>query len=573
MAWEDIGENIGDKIYKLEKTIEDLRETSYNAQYNIQESYGLDSMSETDSPDSTSSFPAILRGPVTLKAHTQVRMDNEAYEGSTLYDAVIASGPYIIVKPKTTENPITIKWILGAMHDGQIVVLEPFYKWAGDSNTTVYSLQLQTGGNINISSNITISRNEKIMLQWTENVPYYSGSDLHSSSTSGSWTVLSSPQSSSSWVGTAGSQLNMGAYSIVGAWGGTANTLGIQSDLDMNTYDIKDVDRMKFSTTAGSGSSLGISDTGIEAIYSGSNPYGMKIQFPSTNSGVLVIYRGSTEMMNINAFGTTFTDIYPDNVIMGDKYIELGDMTSGTVGTVTNNKIRLFCDSGNSDHMSIKRGSSTVVDLEGSTGNSTSFVGFTADDDLSMGTYNIDGVDQLIFSTSTSSDLPTWNTLNYGIEVAGGTSPTALDIRVPTGKFVNVKVAGTTEFTFKNNELDCLDNDLCNVGTIFTDYISKSSGNDNVRVWGHLNPISDGDYDLGSTSLYWRTLRLDEQLYTRGNIYLLGTSKFIDMSTNNLVFSSGGRVDFANDTGTPTGAGGYVRVKIGGVDKWMPYYN
>jgi hypothetical protein len=45
------------------------------------------------------------------------------------------------------------------------------------------------------------------------------------------------------------------------------------------------------------------------------------------------------------------------------------------------------------------------------------------------------------------------------------------------------------------------------------------------------------------------------------------------MSTNNLVFSSGGRVDFANDTGTPTGAGGYVRVKIGGVDKWMPYYN
>ena len=214
MAWEEIGENIGDKIYKLEKTIEDLRENSYNTQYNHQESYGLDIMSETDSPDSTSSFSAILRGPVTLQANPQTRIHNEAYDGSTLNDSIIASGPYIIVKPKTTENPITIKWILSAMHDGQIVVLEPFYKWAGNSNTTVYSLQLQTGGNINISSNITVSRNEKIMLQWTENVPYYSGSTLHSSSTSGSWTVLSSPQSSSSWVHTATSPLNMDGNAI-----------------------------------------------------------------------------------------------------------------------------------------------------------------------------------------------------------------------------------------------------------------------------------------------------------------------------------------------------------------------
>jgi hypothetical protein len=145
-------------------------------------------------------------------------------------------------------------------------------------------------------------------------------------------------------------------------------------------------------------------------------------------------------------------------------------------------------------------------------GGSTSFVGFTADDDLSMGTYNIDGVDQLIFSSATSSDSPTWTTTDYGFEIAGGTTPTALDIRVPTGKFVNVKVAGTTEFAFKSNELDCIDNDICNVGTVFTDYISMSSGNDNVRIWGHLNPISDDTYDLGTSSLKWKDLHLSNDL-------------------------------------------------------------
>lgn len=149
-------------------------------------------------------------------------------------------------------------------------------------------------------------------------------------------------------------------------------------------------------------------------------------------------------------------------------------------------------------------------------GGSTSFVGFTADNDLSMGTYNIDGIDQLLFSTATSSDSPAWSTSNYGFEIEGGTSPTALDIRVPTGKFVNVKVAGTTEFEFKSNELDVNDNDICNVGTVFTDYISKSSGNDNVRVWGDLDPISHDTYNLGGNTLRWKDLYLSDDIIMDG---------------------------------------------------------
>ena len=35
---------------------------------------------------------------------------------------------------------------------------------------------------------------------------------------------------------------------------------------------------------------------------------------------------------------------------------------------------------------------------------------------------------------------------------------------------------------------------------------------------------------------------------------------------------SGSIINF-NDTGTPTGSGGYVTVKVGGVTKYIPYYS
>ena len=201
-------------------------------------------------------------------------------------------------------------------------------------------------------------------------------------------------------------------------------------------------------------------------------------------------------------------------------------------------------------------------------GGSTSFVGFTADNDLSMGTYNIDGVDQLLFSTATSSDSPVWNVSNYGFEIAGGTTPTALDIRVPTGKFVNVKIAGTTEFEFKSNELDVNDNDICNVGTIFTDYISKSSGNDNVRVWGHLNPISNNAYDLGTNSLKWK------DLYLSGNLQVDGNTTLADSAGDSITFN--GLVNFANNysavSQTAGNSTGYITILIGGSAKKLYYY-
>ena len=216
----------------------------------------------------------------------------------------------------------------------------------------------------------------------------------------------------------------------------------------------------------------------------------------SVSSGQVLIYDGSNSWDNKS--------------LSGDVTINSSGVTAIEANTIGLTELSA---SGTASSSTYLRGDNTWASVSSG---STSFVGFTADDDLSMGTYNIDGVDQLIFSSATSSDSPAWSTSNYGFEIEGGTSPTALDIRVPTGKFVNVKVAGTTEFEFKSNELDVNDNDICNVGTVFTDYISKSSGNDNVRVWGDLDPISHDTYNLGGNTLRWKDLYLSDDIIMDG---------------------------------------------------------
>lgn len=67
----------------------------------------------------------------------------------------------------------------------------------------------------------------------------------------------------------------------------------------MGTYDVIGLDRLKFSTTAGSGSALGTSDTGIEATYSGGSAYGMKLVVPTNK--IYQFFSGSTEKVNIGA--------------------------------------------------------------------------------------------------------------------------------------------------------------------------------------------------------------------------------------------------------------------------------
>ena len=52
----------------------------------------------------------------------------------------------------------------------------------------------------------------------------------------------------------------------------------------MRTYDILDLDRLKFATSEGAGDALTTSDYGIEAIYNSGDAYGMSFRVPATKS-------------------------------------------------------------------------------------------------------------------------------------------------------------------------------------------------------------------------------------------------------------------------------------------------
>jgi hypothetical protein len=125
--------------------------------------------------------------------------------------------------------------------------------------------------------------------------------------------------------------------------------------------------------------------------------------------------------------------------------------------------------------------------------------------DLNMSTYDIINLCRLEFD-------PAGSTL---ANTAVGIDATAdeMHFNVPVGDDFKFTVNGTEEFIFKSNEVDVKDNDICNVGTIFTDYIATSSGNTMIKSIGHFDPFGGDTYDLGDATNYWR------HLYISGDIH------------------------------------------------------
>ena len=175
------------------------------------------------------------------------------------------------------------------------------------------------------------------------------------------------------------------------------------ADLDMHTYDMTSLDRLKFSTTQGSGTALGTSDTGIEATYSGGSSYGMKLVVPTNN--IYQMFIGSSEKLTITTSSTVLNN--PVSIggylSIGDNYMEYGDTTSTLVGTTPANKRRVFSDENNNDELSVKLPNGNIVSLEG--GGGTSFIGFTADDNLNMGTFDVTNIDRMLFEGALGGSL------------------------------------------------------------------------------------------------------------------------------------------------------------------------
>lgn len=135
-----------------------------------------------------------------------------------------------------------------------------------------------------------------------------------------------------------------------GSIGGGTVLQGMANDLYMNTYDIVDLDRLRFAVKEGAGEALTSDDYGIEAIYTGGNAYGMQIKVPATKS--LYFYSGTGQISfsdtlgmiinkDINLSGSdlkTVDDIYFNTVANNDA--KIGSISNGIQydATLTNTR-------------------------------------------------------------------------------------------------------------------------------------------------------------------------------------------------------------------------------------------
>ncbi len=323
------------------------------------------------------------------------------------------------------------------------------------------------------------------------------------------------------------------------------------ADLNMRTYDILDLDRLKFATSEGAGDALTTSDYGIEAIYNSGDAYGMSFRVPATKS--FYFNSGSGQF----SFSDTLGIVTAEPILCGSlksSFIDFDNIVSPS--NPATNHVKLFADSDNSDHLTVRKSDGSEVDLE-ATG--SSWVG-TATSNLNMATYDITSICRLEF------DLTGTDTLANGTTGIDATS-SKMHFNVPTGDTYN--------FT-QNND------DRFFIGT---SQISWKKGDGTpLRIINDLIPDTDNDYDLGSSTKEWKDLYVDGIAYidtvSSGTISVItfsttGTSNLGDGDTDQVNFY--GKTDWkTNTTSSSATTGdreGYITIKINGTDKKLYYYS
>jgi hypothetical protein len=198
-------------------------------------------------------------------------------------------------------------------------------------------------------------------------------------------------------------------------------SISFKASLVMNTYTMYDLDTLVFSQGASTTTPPPLDNwVYIEANTgtSGSPSLtGMHYNVPTSKTHQFKV--NGTEKLNISSDGIKLSG-------------------NSTPSSLTNGMMWL----NSTDNKVYARSNGATVEL-GSGGGSTSFIGFTADDDLEMNTFDITGVDSLKFSTASNSGDTVGNS-EYGIEIEGApSSPSRLRFNVPSGKSFSFQVNGS----------------------------------------------------------------------------------------------------------------------------------
>ena len=228
-------------------------------------------------------------------------------------------------------------------------------------------------------------------------------------------------------------------------------------------------------------------DSGLTySVTGGSSAGGMDFQIPST-AGHGFDFQIGTGVGGLAQMGISNTEVGLNIPLdMNLSYIKFQAITG--VATPTGLEKRfLFSDSANLDHLSV-RTTSGIVDLE-SGGGGTSFIGFTADDNLNMGTFDVTNIDRMLFEGALGGSLVSGD--------VGITSDTGgMIFNVPTSDDYNFSVAMATPFLIFD------ETSFTYLGTTFqasSGIVNLGTGAGSINLLGDIS--SSGKIDMNANEI------------------------------------------------------------------------
>jgi hypothetical protein len=333
-----------------------------------------------------------------------------------------------------------------------------------------------------------------------------------------------------------------------------------ETDLDMNTFDITNVDRLRFAAKSGASDALTTNDYGIEAIFTNNTAYGLQIRIPEQSSDTFKIYRGSQEEVSISQAGIVFTDSVAIASGSARKAkLVLAQYDSSTTPATPNSGSRtLFVDGTNSDNLSVKKSDGSVVDLEaGTAGANVNLSNLVANTAVNV---------HLLPSTSENKNLGStskeWATLYLSSGLYFGAGQNSSTLNHSSGLLFNIN-DDNDWYEFQ------IDGDR-----------KMSIGDTKTIIDGNLEPDGDNTRDLGSSTKRWAALSVAGAISGGSasfstSLSSTGTTILGDNSADQVNFY--GKTDWKTNTTASTAATGdregYITIKIGGTDKKLYYYS
>jgi len=284
-----------------------------------------------------------------------------------------------------------------------------------------------------------------------------------------------------------------------------------ETDLDMNTFDITNVDRLRFAAKSGASDALTTNDYGIEAIFTNNTAYGLQIRIPEQSSDTFKIYRGSQEEVSISQAGIVFTDsvAIASGSARKAKLVLAQYDSSTTPANPSSGARTLFVDGTNSDNLSVKKSDGTVIDLEaGTSGANVNLSNLVANTAVNV---------HLLPSASGNKNLGStsmeWATLYLSSGLYFGTDQNSSTLNHSDGLLFNI-TDDNDWYEFQ------IDGDR-----------KMSIGDTRVIVDGDFDPDTDDTRDIGNSSTAWKNF------YLGGNIYFNDYSHDISQSSTGLLYN------------------------------------